>query len=151
MGEKTQIFPPICTIMAAKNTNAYANVCKFIQNAEKELTRRKSRATMQSKLNRLIEARYSSVPPARPEQPGKGKGPPPKCLDDACCPGAGSAENICRTVTSFLCSAIIGCSERPVFQGRFSVYSMDRLTKRFIFLHFPAGGEQKRRTRRRQL
>ena len=35
--------------------------------------------------------------------------------------------------------------------GRFSVYSMDRLTKRFIFLHFPAGGEQKRRTRRRQL
>ena len=39
MGEKTQIFPPICTIMAVKNTNAYANVCKFIQNAEKELTR----------------------------------------------------------------------------------------------------------------
>ena len=97
MGEKTQIFPPICTIIAAKNTYAYANVCKFIQNAEKELTRRKSRATMQSKFKRLREARYSSVPPARPEQPGKGKGPPPKCQDNACCPDAGSAEKICRT------------------------------------------------------
>lgn len=74
MGEKTQIFPPICTIMAAKNTNAYANVCKFIQNAEKELTRRKSRATMQSKLNRLIEARYSSVPSGKVVQPPKEKG-----------------------------------------------------------------------------
>ena len=75
---------------------------KFPKNAKKQLTGLKSNAKMQSKLNRLIEARYSSVPPARPEQPGKGKGPPPKCLDDACCPGAGSAENICRTVTSFL-------------------------------------------------
>ena len=74
MGEKTQIFPPICMIMAAKNTNAYANVCKFIQNAEKELTRRKSRATMQSKLNRLIEARYPSVLSTRPAQPWSGKG-----------------------------------------------------------------------------
>ena len=36
-------------------------------------------------------------------------------------------------------------------RDRFSVYSMNRLAKRFIFLHFPAGGEQKRRTRRRQL
>ena len=151
MGEKTQIFPPICTIMAAKNTNAYANVCKFIQNAEKELTRRKSRATMQSKLNRLIEARYSSVPPARPEQPGKGKGPPPKCVDDACCPGAGSAENICRTVTKNLCEALsLAVRITPFFLWGLRI-SMDRLTKRFIFLHFPAGGEQKRRTRRRQL
>ena len=150
MGEKTQIFPPICTIMAAKNTNAYANVCKFIQNAEKELTRRKSRATMQSKLNRLIEARYSSVPPARPEQPGKGKGPPPKCPDNAWYPDAGSAEKICRTVTSFFVKRYHWLFGKARW-GRFSVYSMDRLTKRFIFLHFPAGGEQKRRTRRRQL
>ena len=134
MGEKTQIFPPICTIIAAKNTNAYANVCKFIQNAEKELTRRKSRATMQSKLNRLIEARYSSVPPARPEQPGKGKGPPPKCLNDACCPGAGSAENICRTVTSFCGVLSMAVWSRPRFTaGCCFTCSMDRLRRRFFF------------------
>ena len=99
MGEKTQIFPPICTIMAAKNTNVYANVCKFIQNAEKELTRRKSRATMQSKLNRLIEARYPSVPPAKPVQLRNGKGATAEVPGNACCPVAGSAEKICRTVT----------------------------------------------------
>ena len=111
---------------------------KFLKNAKKQLTGLKSNAKMQSKLNRLIEARYSSVPPARPEQPGKGKGPPPKCPDNAWYPDAGSAEKICRTVTSFFVKRYHWLFGDVLFsRDRFSVYSMNRLAKRFIFFIIP--------------
>ena len=123
---------------------------KFPKNAKKQLTGPKSNAKMQSKLNRLIEARYPSVPPAKPVQLRNGKGATAEVPGNACCPVAGSAEKICRTVTSFFVKRYHWLFGKARW-GRFSVYSMDRLTKRFIFLHFPAGGERKRRTRRRQL
>ena len=47
---------------------------KFPKNAKKQLTGLKSNAKMQSKLNRLIEARYPSVPPARPGSRGRERG-----------------------------------------------------------------------------
>ena len=47
---------------------------KFPKNAKKQLTGLKSNAKMQSKLNRLIEARYPSVLSTRPAQPWSGKG-----------------------------------------------------------------------------
>ena len=47
---------------------------KFPKNAKKQLTGPKSNAKMQSKLNRLIEARYPSVPPARPGSRGRERG-----------------------------------------------------------------------------
>ena len=47
---------------------------KFPKNAKKQLTGRNINAKMQSKLNRLIEARYPSVLSARPAQPWSGKG-----------------------------------------------------------------------------
>ena len=47
---------------------------KFPKNAKKQLTGRNINAKMQSKLNRLIEARYPSVPPARPGSRGRERG-----------------------------------------------------------------------------
>ena len=47
---------------------------KFPKNAKKQLTGRNINAKMQSKLNRLIEARYPSVPSAKPVQLRNGKG-----------------------------------------------------------------------------
>ena len=128
----------------------FVSLPKFPKNAKKQLTGRNINAKMQSKLNRLIEARYPSVPSVRPVQLRNGKGATAEVPGNACCPVAGSAEKICRTVTSFFVKRYHWLFGKARW-GRFSVYSMDRLTKRFIFLHFPAGGEQKRRTRRRQL
>ena len=57
---------------------------KFPKNAKKQLTGRNINAKMQSKLNRLIEARYPSVPSRKARQPRDRKGAtaevPEKCL-----------------------------------------------------------------------
>ena len=79
---------------------------KFPKNVKKQLTGRNINAKMQSKLNRLIEARYPSVPSAKPVQLRNGKGATAEVPGNACCPVAGSAEKICRTVTRVFCEAL---------------------------------------------
>ncbi len=109
---------------------------KFPKNAKKQLTGRNINAKMQSKLNRLIEARYPSVPSVRPVQLRNGKGATAEVPGNACCPVAGSAEKICRTVTSFFVKRYHWLFGEARW-GRFSVYSMNRLAKRFIFFIIP--------------
>ena len=123
---------------------------KFPKNAKKQLTGRNINAKMQSKLNRLIEARYSSVPPARPEQPGKGKGPPPKCQDNACCPDAGSAEKICRTVTSFFVKRYHWLFGEARWGPVFRIFHEPLGKAVHFFHHSQPAGKTIRRTRRRQ-
>ena len=127
----------------------FVSLPKFPKNAKKQLTGRNINAKMQSKLNRLIEARYPSVPSVRPVQLRNGKGATAEVPGNACCPVAGSAEKICRTVTSFFVKRYHWLFGKARW-GRFSVYSMDRLTKRFIFYISLPVGNLMHRTRRRQ-
>ena len=123
---------------------------KFPKNAKKQLTGRNINAKMQSKLNRLIEARYPSVPPGRPVQPGKGKGPPPKCPGNACCPVAGSAEKICRTVTRVFCEALSLAVRRGPLGPVFRIFHEPLGKAVHFFHHSQPVGKTIRRTRRRQ-
>ena len=125
---------------------------KFPKNAKKQLTGPKSNAKMQSKLNRLIEARYPSVPSAKPVQLRNGKGATAEVPGNACCPVAGSAEKICRTVTRIFCEALsLAVRRRPIFKGQIFRIFHEPLGKAVHFFHHsqPAG-KTIRRTRRRQ-
>jgi signal transduction histidine kinase/DNA-binding response OmpR family regulator len=71
-----------------------------------------------------------------------GKGPPPKCQDNACCPDAGSAEKICRTVTRIFCEALsLAVRRRPIFKGQIFRIFHEPLGKAVHFFHHssPAG------------
>ena len=100
---------------------------------EGALTSPRERDRIPSKLDRSDRgAAFISTAPARPGSRRTGKGPPPKCRDDACPSGAGPSGNTCRTVTN-LCEALsMAVRDRPC-RGLLSVFSMDRLTKRSIF------------------
>ena len=135
---------PVFSFASHRNHHIYAFLSvlfvfflKFPKNAKKQLTGRDINAKMQSKLNRLIEARYPSVPPAKPVQLRNGKGATAEVPGNACCPVAGSAEKICRTVTSFFVKRYHWLFGKARW-GRFSVYSMNRLAKRFIFFIIPS-------------
>ncbi len=77
---------------------------------------------------------------------------PPKCQDNACCPDAGSAEKICRTVTRIFCGFLsLAVRRRPIFGDRFSVYSMNRLAKSGSFFQsFSPAGKKTPDKQRRQ-
>ena len=129
----------------------FSSFCSNLRkNAKKRLTEPESGVTMQSKLNRLIEARYPSVPPGRPVQPGKGKGPPPKCPGNACCPGAGSAENICRTVTRFFVKRYHWLFGEARWGPVFRIFHEPLGKAVHFFHHSQPAGKTIRRTRRRQ-
>ena len=83
-----------------------------------------------------------STAPARPGSRRTGKGPPPKCRNDACPFGAGPSGNTCRTVTN-LCEAL-SMAVRSAPPGQLSVFPMDRLTKRSIFCPPAASGGRRR-------
>ena len=86
-------------------------------------------ARIHSKLNRLIEARYSSVPSGKVVQPPKEKGITAEVWDFH----TGSSENICRTVTKNLCEALSLAVRIILFLVWVFRISMDRFPKRFIF------------------
>ena len=109
---------------------------KCRETRKKQLTIRKSDARIRTKLNRLIEARYSSVPPGKVVQPPMGKG----IIAEAggSCPGFScwAVREYLPDCHNSLWSAIIGCSDRPFRDFRIS---MNRLAKRFIFYTFLKG------------
>ena len=110
---------------------------KFPKNAKKQLTGRNINAKMQSKLNRLIEARYPSVLSTRPAQPWSGKGATAEvsgqCLLSGCWVGR---EDLPDCHKSFFVKRYHWLFGEARW-GRFSVYSMNRLAKRFIFFIIP--------------
>ena len=123
---------------------------KFPKNAKKQLTGRKSNAKMQSKLNRLIEARYPSVPPAKPVQLRNGKGATAEVPGNACCPVAGSAEKICRTVTSFFVKRYHWLFGEARLGPVFRIFHEPLGKAVHFFHHSQPAGKTIRRTRRRQ-
>ena len=109
---------------------------KYRQTRKKQLTIRKSNARIRTKLNRLIEARYSSVPSGKVVQPPVGKGIAAEAWGS--CPGCPcwAVREYLPDCHNSLWSAIIGCSDRPTQGFRIS---MNRLAKRFIFYTFWKG------------
>lgn len=111
---------------------------------KKLLTTRERNARIHSKLNRLIEARYSSVPSGKVVQPPKGKGITAEVWE--ICPGFS-----CWVVREYLpdchknlCEALSLAVRIILFLVWVFRISMDRFPKRFIFLFQNAKTQKER-------
>ena len=111
---------------------------KFPKNAKKQLTGRNINAKMQSKLNRLIEARYPSVPPARPGSRGRERGHRRSVRTMPVVRMLGRQRRSAGLSQEFFVKRYHWLFGDVLFsRDRFSVYSMNRLAKRFIFFIIP--------------
>ena len=111
---------------------------------KKLLTARECNARIHSKLNRLIEARYSSVSSGKVVQPPKGKGITAEVWE--ICPGFS-----CWVVREYLpdchknlCEALSLAVRIILFLVWVFRISMDRFPKRFIFLFQNAKTQKER-------
>ena len=105
------------------------------------LTTPGERGRIPSKLDRSDRgAAFISTAPARPGSRRVGKGPPPKCRDDACPSGAGSSGHTCRTVTN-LCEALSMAVRECPSGASFRIFHgpLDKAVH-FLFTPLPAAG-----------
>ena len=112
---------------------------------KKLLTTRERNARIHSKLNRLIEARYSSVPSGKVVQPPKGKGITAEVWE--ICPGFS-----CWVVREYLpdchknlCEALsLAVRRRPIFKGQIFRIFHEPLGKAVHFLFQNAKTQKER-------
>ena len=122
---------------------------KFPKNAKKQLTGRNINAKMQSKLNRLIEARYPSVPPTRPGSRGRERGhrrSAGQCLLSGCWVGREDLPDCHK----FFCEALSLAVRRGPLGPVFRIFHEPLGKAVHFFHHSQPAGKTIRRTRRRQ-
>ena len=124
--------------MCAVRHVLFVSLPKFPKNAKKQLTGRNINAKMQSKLNRLIEARYPSVPPARPGSRGRERGHRRSVRTMPGIRMLGRQRRSAGLSQEFFVKRYHWLFGDVLFsRDRFSAYSMNRLAKRFIFFIIP--------------
>ena len=127
----------------------FAFLLKFPKNAKKQLTGRNINAKMQSKLNRLIEARYPSVPPARPGSRGRERGhrrSAGQCLLSGCWVGREDLPDCHK----FFCEALSLAVRKGPLGSVFRIFHEPLGKAVHFFHHSQPTGKTIRRTRRRQ-
>ena len=123
---------------------------KFPKNAKKQLTGRNINAKMQSKLNRLIEARYPSVPSAKPVQLRNGKGATAEVSGQCLLSGCWVGREDLPDCHKFFCEALSLAVRRGPLGPVFRIFHEPLGKAVHFFHHSQPAGKTIRRTRRRQ-
>ena len=123
---------------------------KFPKNAKKQLTGRNINAKMQSKLNRLIEARYPSVPSVRPVQLRNGKGATAEVFGQCLLSGCWVGREDLPDCHKFFCEALSLAVRRGPLGPVFRIFHEPLGKAVHFFHHSQPAGKTIRRTRRRQ-